>query len=325
MRQDHGVPLPLQLLDLLREIKSATPAEIIGGAPTEVYTFGYHRLRSRIPLNIQSTSTSTAFGFIGAGKLAGSVIRGLLLKKFCAPGDIIASQPIDDLRAELEAETGICVTVDNLEVARTADTIFVGVKPSVVLPVLREIAAASGNKLVISLAAGVRLSDMEAATGARVLRVMTNTPSAIARGATAFACGSRSTDDDVRRVEQIFGAIGAIVRVEEDQIDAVTALAGSGPAFVYTVIEALAAGGEREGLPADVALTLATQTVLGASQLAAESAATPDELRRMVITPGGTTAAGLAVMEKLRTSEGLAAAIEAAAQRGREMAQEAAR
>ena len=111
--------------------------------------------------------------------------------------------------------------------------------------------------------------------------------------------------------QQIFRAIGVVTVVTDEQIDAVTALAGSGPAFVYTVIEALAEGAKREGLDAEVALTLATQTVLGAAQLAAESDLSPEELRRMVITPGGTTAAGLAVMEKERTSEGLIAAVQA--------------
>jgi pyrroline-5-carboxylate reductase len=121
---------------------------------------------------------------------------------------------------------------------------------------------------------------------------------------------------------KIFGAIGVVVEVEEEQIDVVTALSGSGPAFVYTVIEALADGGKKLGLASDVALALATQTVLGAAQLAGESKLSPEELRAMVVTPGGTTAAGLAVMEKLKTSEGLIAAVEAATKRAREMAQE---
>ncbi len=271
-------------------------------------------------MNLQSTPPQTTLGFIGAGKLAGSVIRGLLLKKFCAPQQIIASQPVDELRAELERETGIRATASNADVVESANIIFIGVKPTVVLPVIEETAAAIRNKLVISLAAGIRLSSMEELADARFLRVMTNTPSAIGRGATAFAPGTRSTDEDIAVVTQIFSAIGAVARVTDDEIDAVTALAGSGPAFVYTVIEALAAGGEKTGLPHDVALTLATQTVLGASQLAAESTLSPEELRNMVITPGGTTAAGLAAMAKLGTSEGLIAAVEAAAARGREMA-----
>ncbi|CAN5642620.1 pyrroline-5-carboxylate reductase [soil metagenome] len=273
-------------------------------------------------MNLQTTPTSLTLGFIGAGKLAGSVIRGLLLKDFCPPEQIIASQPIDDLRAELQRETGIRVTAANTDVVEAADIIFIGVKPTVVLPVIQETGAAIRHKLVISLAAGIRLSRMEELADARFLRVMTNTPSAIGRGATAFAPGSRSTDADIALVTQIFSAIGAVAPVTDDEIDAVTALAGSGPAFVYTIIEALAAGGAKTGLPHDVALTLATQTVLGASQLAAESRLSPEELRNMVITPGGTTAAGLAAMAKLGTSEGLIAAVEAAAARGREMAAE---
>ena len=155
------------------------------------------------------------------------------------------------------------------------------------------------------------------------MRAMTNTPSAVCRAATASPLAkSGAPPVDIALARDLFGAIGVVVEVEEEQIDAVTALAGSGPAFVYTVIEALAQGGEKMGLPWDVALTLATQTVLGAAQLALESKLSPEELRKMVVTPGGTTAAGLAAMEKLKTPEGLIAAVEAATRRGQEMAQE---
>lgn len=260
------------------------------------------------------------FGFIGAGKLAGSVIRGLLLKQVCMPSQIIASEPSEELRAMWESETGIGVTNDNLEVAQSASVILVGVKPGVVLPVVREAAAALAGKLVISLAAGTRLASMEAASDARFMRVMTNIPSALGAGASALARGSRTTDEDVEQVHAIFGAIGICVEVPEEQIDAVTALAGSGPAFVYSVIEALAQGGEQEGLSPENALALATYTVLGAARYASTSDATPEELRRMVITPGGTTAAGLAAMDERGTTAGLIAAVQAAAARGREMA-----
>ena len=163
---------------------------------------------------------------------------------------------------------------------------------------------------------------MEGATPARIMRAMTNTPSAICRAATAIARGSRTRAEDVELAKQLFGAIGAVVEVPEDKIDAVTALSGSGPAFVYSVIEALADGGVSVGLSKDVALKLATQTVLGAAQLAAETELSPEELRRMVVTPGGTTAAGLAAMEKQGVSQGLVAAVEAATKRGQEMAAE---
>jgi pyrroline-5-carboxylate reductase len=226
------------------------------------------------------------------------------------------------LRNTVQTETGIAVTADNLEVARSAETILIGVKPAVVLAVVREIAPFTEGKVIISLAAGVRLQPMESMSNARLMRAMANTPTAILRGATAIARGARTTPDDLARARSIFDAIGVTVEVNEDQIDAVTALAGSGPAFVYTVIEALADGGIKTGLPPEVASVLAAHTVLGAAQLAAETGKPPDELRRMVVTPGGTTAAGLAAMERLKTSEGLIAAVEAATNRGREMAKE---
>lgn len=248
----------------------------------------------------------------------------MLQTKFCSPAEISASQPDDALRETLARETGIAVSADNLEVARSAKIILIGVKPSVVLTVVRELAPVLEGKLVISLAAGVRIANMEPLANARFMRVMTNLAAAVGEAATAFARGSRTTTEDVAQTKNIFSAIGAVVQVEERQIDAVTALAGSGPAFVYTVIEALAAGGAEEGLTSRDALALATQTLLGAARLVASSGRSPDELRRMVVTPGGTTAAGLAAMEKHRTSDGLAAAIVAAAERGREMARETA-
>jgi len=246
----------------------------------------------------------------------------LLRARFCAPGEIIAGEPNDKLRNTVQTETGIAVTADNLEVARSAETILIGVKPTIVLAVVREIAPVTEGKLVISLAAGVRVRNMESVSDACLMRAMTNTPTAILRGATAIARGARTTPDDLARARTIFDAVGVTVEVNEDQIDAVTALAGSGPAFVYTVIEALAAGGIKAGLPAEVAAVLATHTVLGAAQLAAETGKSPEELRRMVVTPGGTTAAGLTAMVEWNTSEGLVAAVEAAAARGQEMARE---
>ena len=244
----------------------------------------------------------------------------MLLRKVCAPGEIIASEPNAELRASIQRETGIHVTANNLEAVRGANTILIGVKPAVVLAVIQEAASALDGKLVISLAAGIRLASMEAAGPARFLRVMTNIPSALGEGASALARGARATDDDVAQARAMFGAVGLIVEVAEEQIDAVTALAGSGPAFVYSVIEALAEGGQREGLTAEAALVLAIHTVLGAARFAASSDATPEELRRMVITPGGTTAAGLDAMAKHGVTEGLIAAVQAAAARGREMA-----
>src|SRR3984893_3715526 len=271
---------------------------------------------------MDSQTAPYRLGFIGAGKLAGSVICGLVRAKLYLPKEIIAGEPKAEGRATLQNEAGIAVTATNAEVAEKAEIIFVGVKPGVVLSVLRELAPLLTDKCVISLAAGVRIASMEKIADTRFMRALTNTPAAICEAATAIARGSRSTTADFEMARTIFSAIGVVVEVKEGQIDAVTALAGSGPAFVYKVIEALAEGGKKSGLPSKAAMTLAAQTVFGAAQLAIESGKSPDELVKMVVTPGGTTAAGLAVMDEMKTSEGLIAAVEAATKRGREMAQE---
>jgi pyrroline-5-carboxylate reductase len=261
-------------------------------------------------------------GFIGAGKLAGSVIRGLLLKNFCTPDAILASEPNVETRAQLENELGLRLTTQNSEIAAKAEIVFLGVKPQMVLAVLRELGDAIANKLVVSFAAGIRIAQMEEVTPARIMRVLTNTPSAIGRATSAFASGPRATDQDREKIRAMFGAIGLVVEVEDEQIDAVTALAGSGPAFVYAMIEALARGGEKMGLDKRASLQLAAQTALGASELMITSGKLPEELIKMVVTPGGTTAAGLRVMEERSVAAALAEAVEAATKRGQEMARE---
>src|SRR5438477_6298636 len=149
------------------------------------------------------TAATYRLGFIGAGKLAGSVIGGLLLKKFCAPGAILASEPNVETRAQLQSELGISLTTDNSEIAE-ADIVFLGVKPQMVLSVLREFGAALTDKLVVSFAAGIRIAQMESVSAARIMRVLTNTPSAIGRAASAFAVGSRATDQDREKIRLIF-------------------------------------------------------------------------------------------------------------------------
>ena len=263
-----------------------------------------------------------ALGFIGAGKLAGSVIRGLLLKNFCAPSAIVASEPNVETRTQLQNELGISLTTENSEIAAKAEIVFLGVKPQMVLPVLRELGDTVAKKLVVSLAAGIRIAQMEEVTPARIMRVLTNTPSAIGRAASAFAAGPRATEQDREKIRTMFGAIGLVVEVDDEQIDAVTALAGSGPAFVYAMIEALARGGEKMGLNKQVSLQLAAQTALGATEMMITSGKSPEELIKMVVTPGGTTAAGLRVMEERCVAAAVADAVEAATKRGQEMARE---
>ncbi len=271
-------------------------------------------------MSLQTNDRRTRLGFIGGGKLAGAVMRGLVRAGYCQPDELLVSEPNDSARAELGGQlAGIGLTAENIEVAARAEVILLGVKPGVVLPVIAGLGRALEGKLVISLAAGARVAAMEEQGNARFMRAMTNTPAAVCQAATAIARGARTTEEDFARAREIFSSIGTVVEVQEDQIDAVTALGGSGPAFVYSVIEALAVGGTKCGLPAEVALALATQTVRGAAQLALESGRTPDELRAMVITPGGTTAAGLAAMEKMGTVAGVCAAVEAANARAKEL------
>jgi pyrroline-5-carboxylate reductase len=262
------------------------------------------------------------FGFIGAGKLAGSVLRGLVLKNVCRADQIIVREPNAEAVYPLQHELGIAIAADNRALVSSADTIFLGVKPQMVLPVLRELGSAGEDKLVVSFAAGVRIQQMEAISPARIIRVMTNTPSAIGRAATGFAVGSRATAADRDLVFTLFSGLGVAIEIEENHIDTVTALAGSGPAFVYAVIEALAKGATRGGLDRDAALRLAAQTALGAAELALTSGKTPQELINMVVTPGGTTAAGLELMKQRATSDAISAAVEAAATRSREMAEQ---
>ncbi|CAN5597405.1 pyrroline-5-carboxylate reductase [soil metagenome] len=272
-------------------------------------------------MSLQTNEKQYRLGFIGGGKLAGSVIRGLVRAKSCPPEEILVSEPNEPARTALGEElAGIGLTAENAEVAEGAEVILLGVKPGVVLGVIAGMAEGIAGKLVISLAAGTRLANMEEKAEARFMRAMTNTPAAVCQAATAIARGARTTEEDMEKARRIFSSIGTVVTVEEKEIDAVTALSGSGPAFVYSVIEALAEGGKRCGLTEKVSLGLATQTVRGAAQLALESGLSPEELRRMVITPGGTTAAGLAKMEQIGSAAGLAAAVEAASAKARELA-----
>lgn len=270
-------------------------------------------------INIQTSGRRYRLGFIGGGKLAGSVMRGLVRAQFCPPDEIVVSEPNDAARDSLGKELGIATTNDNCALIRAAEVVLIGVKPNVVLQVLAEISPETADRQIISLAAGIGVSAMEKIAPGRCMRAMTNTPAAVCQAATAIAPGARTTPEDLARAREIFSAIGSVVEVREEQIDAVTALSGSGPAFVYSVIEALAKGGELCGLPEAISLKLATQTVRGAAQLALESGLSPEELRRMVITPGGTTAAGLQVMKERATSEGIADAVTAAAARAKEL------
>jgi pyrroline-5-carboxylate reductase len=261
--------------------------------------------------------------FIGGGVMAEALVRALSDSGLATPDRIVAS---DLLAARREALTtlGVRAVADNREAVAGADLVILAVKPQVVPIVLDDIRGSlARGALVISIAPGVTLEQIEARlpAGVPVIRVMPNTAVQVGAGAAGIARGRKATAEHAERVLRLFNAAGLAVEVPEKLLDAVTGLSGSGPAYVCLIIEALADGGVKEGLPRDVALTLAAQTVLGAGKLILETGKHPAQWKDMVATPGGTTIAGLAALESGGLRGALIAAVEAATRRSRELSQ----
>lgn len=240
-------------------------------------------------------------GVIGAGKIGSAIARGVIRSGLAAKENVMASDVSDALRQAAVNELGINVTAENGALCDFADIIILAVKPQIVDTVTREIAKKLGtSKLLVSVAAGVPLSRIEAglAPGARVVRVMPNITCVVGAGAAGYAGGGHATAADLEKVGAILNSFGVGMTVEEKYLDAVTGLSGSGPAYVFLFMEALADGGVQVGLARDVALKLAMQTVYGAAKMALESSKHLGELKDEVTSPGGTTIAGLYAMEQ---------------------------
>lgn len=240
------------------------------------------------------------FAFIGGGNMAEALLKGLLSGLSVNPGRIIATDVISERRSYLETTYGIATSVDNPQAVRDSDVIILAVKPQVMSEVLEIIApVVTRDKLVISIAAGITLRTLQNALRAenRVVRVMPNTPALVLSGAAGISPGSAATPQDVALVEQIFGAVGRAMVVHDAMMDAVTGLSGSGPAFVFALIEGLSDGGVLMGLSRQVATVLAAQTVLGAAKMVLEAEKHPGELKDMVTSPAGTTIAGMHALE----------------------------
>ncbi len=259
---------------------------------------------------------------IGAGNMTEAIVAGLLHAGHLPPARIMASDirtgRLDDIRTAY----GIAVTGTNQEAAAWADVILLAVEPQVLDEVLREIApVVGGAKLVVSVAAGYPIARVRRLLpgAGRIVRTMPNTPSAIREGITAMAWVEGLNDDDVRTARALFEPIGKVVEVSERALDAVTGLSGSGPAYVYVMIEALADGGVKMGLPRETAQLLAAQTVAGAARMVIESREHPGALKDRVASPGGTTIAGLHELERGRLRATLMSAVEAAAARSTEL------
>jgi len=262
-------------------------------------------------------------GFIGSGRMASALAEGILRAAIAAPGDVSITDKLPAAAEALAKRTGAQVRATSAEVAAHADVLLLCVKPNDVPSALKEAGDLTG-KLLVSIAAGVPLKKLrEAAVGKpRMVRVMPNTPALIGHGAAAYAAAEGATDEDLATADRIFGAVGVVVLVKEELLDAVTGLSGSGPAFVYTVIEALADGGVLMGLPRDVALRLASQTVLGTAAMVLETGMHPAQLRDQVASPGGTTIAGLEALEAAGLRAALISAVRAATERSGELGKE---
>jgi len=263
-------------------------------------------------------------GFLGAGNMGEALIKGLLAAKLVPAQAIFATDVRPERLKELDRQYGIQVSSDNAELVKRADIVILAVKPQIMDAVATEIApAVTRGKLLISIAAGVATDKIRARLprDARLIRVMPNTPALVLEGATAIAKADGLEPGDLDVAREIFGAVGRVVVLGEEMIDAVTGLSGSGPAYVAVVIESLADGGVRMGLDRATAMTLATQTVLGAAKLLLETGLHPGALKDMVSSPGGTTIAGIAALEEggLRTT--FIKAVERATQRSRELGQ----
>ena len=264
---------------------------------------------------------------LGSGNMGEALVKGLLRAGKAAPEALTCSEPRAERREEMQKRYGVHVTADNRAACAQADIIVIAVKPQSIDVLLDEIApAVDAKKLVISIAAGVPIGAIARKLGAgvRIIRTMPNTPALVGAGATALARGPHATDGDLEQALALFEAVGVAVVVEEHHLDAVTGLSGSGPAFVFMAIEALADGGVKVGLARPIALALAAQAVMGSAKLVLETGEHPGRLKDQVTSPGGTSIAGVHALESGGFRAALIAAVEAATKRSRELGELAA-
>ena len=273
--------------------------------------------------NPTSPENPPTIGLIGAGNMARSLAGGLLASGW--PKDkLILSDPDDGQRAAVERHLGLGVYRDNRDVARKADILVFAIKPQAFGPVARELKSdvQTRRPLVVSLAAGVRIADIDRWLGGNlpIVRVMPNTPALVGSGASGLFANARVTSDQHDRAEAIVRAVGIAVWVaSEAQLDVVTALSGSGPAYFFLVMEALEEAAIARGLPRDQARLLALETAFGAAKMALEGADEPQRLRHQVTSPGGTTEAAIKTLEDGGLRQLFSRAIVAAEQRAGEL------
>lgn len=269
-----------------------------------------------------ATTTPLPIGFLGAGQMASALAAGWSQAGLLDPSRALAADPFPAARDKFTQTSGVKAVATNREVVEACDVLVLAVKPQVIAAVLAEVRPLlKPRHLVISIAAGVTLQTLSETlgSGTRLVRVMPNTPCLVGASAAGYAAGTAATPDDVALVGNLFGAVGKAFALPEHLLDAVTGLSGSGPAFIYVLIEALADGGVRVGLPREVAQALAAQTVFGAAKMVLETGQHPAALKDNVASPGGTTIAGLHALEKAGFRAALMDAVEAATMRSKEL------
>ncbi len=261
-------------------------------------------------------------GFIGAGKMGSALMQGIIKAGIVEPENLGASDVYEPFLNELKAKLGITVSTDNAIIVQASDILILAVKPQTLGLVLENLKAQiTAEKLIISIAAGVPLSTYENAlpAGTRVIRVMPNIAATVSEAASGIASGKNATPKDVKTALEIFSAVGTAVQVSEYIMDAVTGLSGSGPAFIFPVIEAMADGAVLEGMDRKSALTLSAQTVLGAAKMMLETGLHPGELKDMVTSPAGTTIQGVHALEEAGIRAAFMNAVIRATERSKEL------
>jgi pyrroline-5-carboxylate reductase len=273
--------------------------------------------------SVQPEMLRNKIGFIGGGEMARALAQGFLAAGLIEPAGLMASDPRPEGLESFQASApGAATTQNNADVAAWADVLFLAVKPQHMAAALDSLKGHVSEKhLVISIAAGVTTATLTAGLGdsPRLVRVMPNTPCLVGKCAAGFSLGPRATKDDGLLVRRLLESVGVALELDEKLLDAVTGLSGSGPAFVYTMIEAMADGGVAVGLPRNVAAALAVQTVRGAAEMVIQTGEHPAVLKDRVASPGGTTIAGLAELESRKLRAALIAAVRAATERSIEL------
>ena len=262
-------------------------------------------------------------GFVGAGKMAHALVGAILRGRLARPQDIICSDPLSERLGTLQEQLGVLVTQDNQEVFRSSDVVVLAFKPQNFPQAIEGVESViRPEQIIISIMAGVRIARIQRYLPARIVRVMPNTPCLVGEMAAGFAVADNVTETDLDRVRAILQPAGIALQVPEQQIDAVTGLSGSGPAFVAYLVESFITAGINEGLEEETARQLALKTFAGTARLLSEWNLSPRELIEMVSSPGGTTIAGREILESSNVKDSIINTIKRAAQRSRELGQD---